>query len=191
MTRLPPVGYVRIGRLGKSFQLSGGVRLRLDNVEQLQSQYPAAEASRSRTTEDMLLDSLGRLFVPGLGETRLRDYEFVSGATVVYLEGVRDRTVARSLVNAEVWAAQADVPAALVEELTAPSPEEALVGLDVTVDGARVGKVSAAHLGGANDYIEAVLDSGATALIPLTAPYVTLSEAGVALVDAPPGLLDG
>ncbi|HLU83246.1 MAG TPA: hypothetical protein VKZ43_07560, partial [Trueperaceae bacterium] len=68
MTRLPPVGYVRIGRLGKSFQLSGGVRLRLDNVEQLQSQYPAAEASRSRTTEDMLLDSLGRLFVPGLGE---------------------------------------------------------------------------------------------------------------------------
>ncbi|HLU82845.1 MAG TPA: hypothetical protein VKZ43_05540, partial [Trueperaceae bacterium] len=121
----------------------------------------------------------------------LRDYEFVSGATVVYLEGVRDRTVARSLVNAEVWAAQADVPAALVEELTAPSPEEALVGLDVTVDGARVGKVSAAHLGGANDYIEAVLDSGATALIPLTAPYVTLSEAGVALVDAPPGLLDG
>ena len=191
MTRLPPVGYVRIGRLGKSFQLSGGVRLRLDNVEQLQSQYPAAEASRSRTTEDMLLDSLGRLFVPGLGETRLRDYEFVSGATVVYLEGVRDRTVARSLVNAEVWAAQADVPAALVEELTAPSPEEALVGLDVTVDGARVGKISAAHLGGANDYIEAVLDSGATALIPLTAPYVTLNEAGVALVDAPPGLLDG
>lgn len=191
MTRLPPVGYVRIGRLGKSFQLSGGVRLRLDSVEQLQSQYPAAEASRSRTTEDMLLDSLGRLFVPGLGETRLRDYEFVSGATVVYLEGVRDRTVARSLVNAEVWAAQADVPAALVEELTAPSPEEALVGLDVTVDGARVGKISAAHLGGANDYIEAVLDSGATALIPLTAPYVTLNEAGVALVDAPPGLLDG
>src|SRR5690606_12460066 len=109
---------------------------------------------------------------------------------VVYLEGVRERTVARSLVHAEVWAAQAYVPADLVEELTAPTTQEAQDGLAVTVDGAPVGKVSAAHLGGANDYIEALLDSGATVLVPLTAPYVTLSEAGVALVDAPPGLLD-
>ena len=189
MTRLPPAGYVRIGRLGRSFQLSGGVRLRLDNLENLQAHNASTDEAGSRSSEDSVLDSLGRLFVPGLGETRLRDYEFVSGSTVVYLEGVRDRTVARSLVNAEVWAAQADVPVELVEELTAPSPEEALVGLDVTVDGAVVGKVSAAHLGGANDYVEALLDSGATVLVPLAAPYVTLSEAGVALVDAPPGLL--
>lgn len=191
MTRRPPADYVCIGRLGRSFKLSGGVRLRLDNADQFVAPDSPLDDNDAQHSKDLVLASLGRLFVPGLGETRLRGHEFVSGSTVVYLEGVRDRTVARSLVNAEVWAARADVPAELVEELTAPSPAETLIGAAVTVDGVRVGTVSAAHLGGSNDYVEALLDSGVTVLLPLTAPYVTVNEAGVALVDAPPGLLDG
>jgi len=190
MTRLPPAGYVRIGRLGRSFKLSGGVRLHLDNSGLLGDPADAeADPTESHPTGRGLLDALGRLFVPGLGDTRLRDHEVVSGSTVVYLEGVRDRTTARNLVNAEVWADSGDVPPALIEELTAPTPEEELVGLPVSVDGAPVGSVSAAHLGGGNDYVAVELDAGGTVLLPLVAPYVTVSDSGIDLSDPPPGLL--
>ncbi|HET8984206.1 MAG TPA: hypothetical protein VFN03_00480, partial [Trueperaceae bacterium] len=141
-------------------------------------------------TAGALLDALGRLFVPGLGDTKLRDHETVSGSTIVYLEGVRDRTAARNLVNAEVWADAGEVPAEVVEVLTAPTAEEGLVGLPVTVDGDHFGTVGTAHLGGANDYVEVVRAAGGAVLLPLTAPYVTVSESGIDLRDPPPGLLD-
>lgn len=192
MTRRPPSGYVRIGRLGRSFQLSGGVRLHLDNPDLLAT--PAdddIDTVERDPAGDALLDALGRLFVPGLGDTRLRDHESVSGSTIVYLEGVRDRTIARNLVNAEVWADLSDVPATVVEELTAPTEEESLVGLDVRVDGDLIGTVGTAHLGGSNDYVEVALATGGAVLLPLAAPYVTVSEAGIEVTDPPPGLLDG
>ena len=182
MTRRPPAGYVKLGRLGRSFKLSGGVRLHLDNA------YLLDESEQDMGTD--ALDALGRLFVAGLGETRLRDHEYVSGSVVIYLEGVRDRTVARSLVNAEVWAETSDLPPGLEAELTAPSPEDELVGLAVTLNGVKIGTVGAATLGTVNDYVEAHLDAGGTALLPLTAPYVLVTEDGVKLTDPPDGLFD-
>jgi ribosomal 30S subunit maturation factor RimM len=189
MIRRPPAGYVRIGRLGRSFKLSGGVRLHLDNSGALGAESDEDIQQPTDPTGGALLDALGRLFVPGLGDTRLRDHETVSGSIIVYLEGVRDRTAARNLVNAEVWADVAEVPAAVIDELTAPTAEEELVGLPVTVDGAALGSVGTAHLGGANDYVEVVLAAGGTVLVPLAAPYVTVSESGIDLQDPPPGLL--
>lgn len=191
MTRRPPAGYVKIGRLGRSFKLAGGVRLHLDNAYLLDSYQDENRATDGDDPVDLdALDALGRLFVTGLGDTRLRDHEIVSGSLIAYLEGVRDRTVARSLVNAEVWAELSDLPDDLVADLTAPSPEEELVGLTVTVDGIRVGSVSAAHVGSANDYVEVDLDDGGAVLLPLVAPYVTVSSASVALIDPPAGLFD-
>jgi len=191
MTRRPPAGYVKIGRLGRSFKLAGGVRLHLDNAYLLDSyrdEYPTQVTDD--TPDRDALEALGRLYVTGLGDTRLRAHEIVSGSLIAYLEGVRDRTVARSLVNAEVWAELTDLPDELLADLTAPSPEEELVGLAVTVDGIRVGRVSAAHVGSANEYVEVDLDAGGAVLLPLVAPYVTVTSASVALIDPPPGLFD-
>ncbi|HZJ10421.1 MAG TPA: hypothetical protein VFD39_12045 [Trueperaceae bacterium] len=172
MRRSPPDGYVRIGRLGKSFKVAGGVRLWLESE--------GAGAS---------LDAFGRLFVSGLGETRIRAHEIVSGSAVVYLEGVRDRTVARSLVNAEVWADTTEMDEHTLELLEEPADEELLIGLDVTLDGQRVGEVVEAVLGGANQYVEIALDDGPKVLLPLAAPYVSVGPAGIDLVDPPRGLL--
>lgn len=172
MRRTPPDGYVRIGRLGKSFKVAGGVRLWLDS-----------EAAEDR------LDDLGMLFVVGLGESRIRSHETVSGSLVVYLEGVRDRTVARSLVNAEVWAEKAGISAETIAALEEPPDDELLIGLAVTLDGVRVGEIVDAELSGANQFVAVGLDDGTQVLLPLAAPYVSLGPDGVDLVDPPPGLL--
>jgi len=53
-----------------------------------------------------------------------------------------------------------------------------------------VGEVSGAQLDGPNPLVEVALDEGAArALLPLEAPYVALTEAGVELTDPPAGLL--
>jgi len=173
MRSAPPSGYIRIGRLGKSFKLAGGVRLWLESAD---------AAGR--------LDELGRLFVAGFGDTRLRDHEVVSGSLVVYLEGVRDRTAARSLVNAEVWAETSGLTSDTLELLEEPAEDVLLVGLDVRLAGARVGQITGAELAGTNQFVEAALDEGGTVLLPLAAPYVSLGPDGLDLVDPPPGLLD-
>lgn len=172
MRRSPPDGYVHIGRLGKSFKVAGGVRLWLD-----------AEAVVDR------LEDFDRLYVAGLGETRIRAHETVSGALIIHLEGVRDRTVARSLVNAEVWADTTGLEQATIDLLDEPEDEELIVGLAVSLTGKRVGEVIEAHLEGANQYVEVLLDDGSHVLLPLAAPYVVLSASGVDLVDPPADLL--
>lgn len=173
MRRSPPEDYVRIGRLGRSFKVAGGVRLWLD----------AAGTSDS-------VEQFGRLYVVGLGETRIRDHEVVSGSLVVYLEGVRDRTVARSLVNAEVWADATELDQATLDALAEPEDEDLLIGLPVRTAGQRIGEVVEANLGEANQYVEVRLDEGAKVLIPLAAPYVTLAADGIELSDPPAGLLE-
>lgn len=173
----PPAGYVRVGRLGRSFKLDGGVRL-------------LVEAELSEDELEALLGSSPRLFVTGLGQTRLRRAEERSGALVVHLEGVRDREAARALVNAGVWVDPEGLPEDLAERVSEPTLDEALDGLPVLVDGARAGEVTATHLNQANPYVEVALDGGRTALVPLVAPYVELTEEALELRDPPPGLLD-
>lgn len=179
MTRAstPPAGYVRVGRLGRSFKLDGGVRL-------------LVEAELDGDELEALLGSAPRLFVTGLGTTRLRRAEERSGSLVVHLEGVRDRETARSLVNAGVWADPTDLPGDLAERVAEPPPGEALEGLPVLVDGARIGEVADAYLNDANPYVEVALERGGSALVPLVAPYVSLTDEALELTDPPPGLLE-
>ncbi|HLV12422.1 MAG TPA: hypothetical protein VKY42_08255 [Trueperaceae bacterium] len=173
----PPPDYVRVGRLGRSFKLDGGVRLLLEG--ELDPDDLAA-----------LLAARPRLFVAGLGATRLRRAEERSGALVVHLEGVRDRETARALVNAGVWADPEDLPEGFAERVAAGDAADALLGLPVTVDGARVGEVVDAYLNAANPYVTVALTGGTDALVPLVAPYVTLTEEALELTDPPPGLLE-
>ena len=173
----PPAGYVRVGRLGRSFKLDGGVRL-------------LVEAELSEDELAALLDSAPRLFVSGLGQTRLRRAEERSGAIVIHIEGVRDREAAKALVNAGVWVDPEDLPEDLAERVAAPGLEESLAGRPVLVDGARVGEVADTFLNQVNPYVDVALDSGGRAFVPLVAPYVSVTEGALELTDPPPGLLD-
>lgn len=173
----PPAEYLRLGRLGRSFKLDGGVRLHV-------------EAELADDELEALLASGARLFVSGLGETRLRGLDDRTGTLVLLLEGVRDRTAARALVNAAVYVHSQDLPEALGEALSAPSSEEALRGLPVVVDGRPWGEVSAAHLNAVNPYIEVRSESGSVSLVALAAPYVEVTEEAVVLTSPPEGLLD-
>jgi len=185
---VPPEGYLRLGRLGRTFQLEGALRLALDAAVSYEGE-DGAEPVGVR-----VLQGAGQLFVTGLGHARVRELFASGGSLMLKLEGVRDRTAAQRLVNATVWVDPAALAAGLAEELAAEiaagDEEERLVGLPVLVDGARVGEVSRAQLDGPNPLVEVALDEGAArALLPLEAPYVALTEAGVELTDPPAGLL--
>lgn len=173
----PPDAYVRVGRLGKSFKLDGGVRL-------------LVEAELDEEELDTLLDSKPRMFVAGLGETRLRGADTRTGALVVLFEGVRDRTAARALVNAAVWVNGDDLPESILEAVTAPTTEESLAGLPVMVAGERWGEVVSANLNGVNPLVEVRSASGAVSLVSLAAPYVEITDDALVLSSPPAGLLD-
>lgn len=177
MLTTPPAGYLRLGRLGRSFKLDGGVRLHV-------------EAELADDELEALLTSGARLFVAGLGETRLRGLDDRTGSNVLLLEGVRDRTAARALVNAAVYVHAHDLPEGVAEALSAPSSEEVLTGMPVVVDGHRWGEVSAAHLNAVNPYVEVRSDTGSVSLVALAAPYVEVTLEAVVLTSPPDGLLD-
>jgi ribosomal 30S subunit maturation factor RimM len=185
----PPKGYLRLGRLGRTFQLEGALRLSLDDAVSYDGEGGAAPVGVRA------LQGARQLFVTGLGAVRLRELFESGGSLMLKLEGVRDRNAAQNLVNATVWVDPAALPGELAAELAAEieagDDEERLVGLEVLVDGTRVGEVTGARLDGPNPLVEVTLDAGgARSLLPLEAPYVELTEAGVELTDPPAGLLE-
>src|SRR5690606_41917831 len=119
-----------------------------------------------------LLAARPRLSVAGLGATRLRRAEERSGALVVHLEGVRDRETARALVNAGVWADPEEMPEGFAERVAAGDAADALLGLPVTVDGARVGADVDAFLTAADPYLTVALTRGPDAPLPLLPAHV-------------------
>lgn len=169
---VPPSGHLPLGRLGKTFQLAGALRFR-----------PVSEAAFEA------LEALEAVYVTGAGRLRVRDLSQSGDEVLVFLEGVRDRNAAQELVNAELYADPAELPGALLAELQAEDPEERLRGLEVRVDGVRVGSIRSAHFG-LNDYVEIDLDAGGQVLAPLNAPYARLSEAALEFSDPPAGLFE-
>lgn len=165
-------GRLLLGRLGKTFQLAGALRFRPDSDAALDA-----------------LEELEAVFVSGAGRLRVRALEHTETGTLIYLEGVRDRTAAQVLVNAEVHADPADLPEELVAEVQAGDPAARLVGISVSLGSEVIGAVKAAHFG-PNDYVEIELSGGGTALVPLNAPYVETIDGGLRLTDPPAGLLD-
>lgn len=195
-----PEEFVRVGRLGRTFQLEGALRVLLDEAVS----YGGEDGSEPVGVR--AIEASGQLFVTGLGRARVRDLYASGGSLLVKLEGVRERNAAQALVNATLWVDPALLPAELAAELShevaAGSIEQRLVGLPVFVDGQRVGEVSAAALDSANPVLEVTLLAGADQaagggtrrkqrpLVPLQAPYVELTEDSVELTDPPAGLLE-
>lgn len=163
-----PEGYVLLGRLGKTFQLEGGLRFRAVG-----------------DAEEAALEALTSVFVAGLGERALKGLRVVSGQTVLYLAGVTSVETAKGLVNREVFAPREALP----------EPDEGefylddLIGLPVSVDGASFGVVADVFEAGAQDVL-VVEHDGQEFLVPLQAPYVEVEDERVAVTDPPEGLLD-
>lgn len=163
----PPADHLRIGRLGKTFGLEGGLRF-----------HPLGEAEAGALT------SLRTLFVIGLGEVALERVRPHGGGLVIHLEGVRRVEQAKALVNADVYAARHALPAPAQHPYT-----DALLGSPVSLDGRPYGRV--VDLLPAGPQALLVVDSGdGEVLVPSQAPYVRYDEGGVALVDPPEGLLE-
>lgn len=185
----PPAGYILIGRLGRTFQLEGALRLLLDDAVSYEGQNdPQPVGVRA-------LQASGNVFVSSLGNVRVRRLYENGGALLLTLEGVRDRNAAQRLVNSSVWVNPAALPDELAEELVqeseAGSAQERLEGLPVYLNGTEVGHVSRAMLDSPNPVVEVTAaGSGTTSLVPLVAPYVAVAEDSVRLTDPPDGLLE-
>ena len=154
---------MRVGRLGRPFQLDGALRLRAE---------PPLDSA--------VLEALGTLFIEGHGVAAVRAIGRSGATPVLYLEGVRDRDQAERLVNALVYAPAAAVP---------PPPLASLTGAPVRQGGAEVGRVVEVVLGGVNELLR-VRTARGEVLLPLGAPYVRPAGDHVELVDAPDGLLE-
>src|SRR5690606_22971186 len=116
---------LRVGRLLKAHGLKGALKL------------------------ELYTDSPERRFVPGAeftlqvpessvwhGKTvTIRDYRVMNGSSVVFLEGVEDRTTAESLVRAILWMDEED------EAEADAWYAHQLVGLDVVRDDEVIGRV--------------------------------------------------
>ncbi len=163
----PPPGYRSLGRLGRAFQLEGGVRLVVTD--------PRGSAA---------LDRVERVFVPGFGSADLRRVRSHGSELVVYLEGVRDRDAATALTGRELF-----VPARPDDAEADATDVQALVGLPVAVAGTTVGHVREVRFAAVNPVLVVATARG-EALVPLAAPYVRLAPERVELIDAPEGLLE-
>jgi 16S rRNA processing protein RimM len=163
-----PNDYVQLGRLGKTFQLQGGLRF-----------YGLGEA------EEEALLGLKRVFLRGVGETDIRDVREVGGGIVVYLTKALTVEAAKLLTNLEVYAPK--------DALPEPDDDnfylDELVGLDVWLGNEPFGKVKEIQNAGLQDLLIIKVSKGEVVL-PFPAPYVRVEEDGVWLENVPEGLLD-
>ncbi len=165
----PPEHYRYIGKLGRSFQLAGGVRF-----------YPLSLAEAEAIYE------LDAVFVPLLGQRRVRKVQAKGNETVLYLSGVSTVSDAKAIVNEEVYAD----PDALPDPPEGAFYTDELVGCTVTVDGNAFGEVAEVIPGVGQDLLVVLYDEREF-LIPLQADYVAVDgEARTVVVTEPPeGLL--
>lgn len=166
----PPEHYRYIGRLGRSFQLAGGVRF-----------YPVARA------EADAIHDLGEVFVPALGQRRIRRVQPKGNEIVLYLSGVSSVEAARALANEAVYAD----PEALPDLPEGTFYLDALVGFSVEV-GARAFGAVAEVIPGAGQDLLVVAHGEREILLPLQADYVRVDEDArtVVVTDPPEGLLE-
>jgi ribosomal 30S subunit maturation factor RimM len=167
----PPSGWVRLGRLGRPFQLQGALHLR--------STGPAADAA--------VLDlaaTAATVWLSGVGATRLREARRVGGGVVVAFQGAYTPERARAHVHRDLWA---DVAATMANEGDDVAVE-LLEGAAVRVDGEPFGRVAQVVLG-AQDLLIVEGPDGPR-WVPWGAPYVRWDGTAIDIDDPPPGLLD-
>ncbi len=168
----PPTGWVRLGRLGRPFQLQGELRLR--------SLGPGADAAALE---------LGRhgaaVWLSGVGPIRLRASRRVGGGVVLAFQGAYSPERARLHVHRELWVE----PSAVAMEGDADEiAVELLEGAEVRVDGRPYGRVVEVR----TEPQELLLVEGPDGprWVPWAAPYVDWDGAAIDIVDPPSGLLD-
>jgi 16S rRNA processing protein RimM len=172
----PPSGWVRLGRLGRPFQLGGALHLR--------SPGPAADAAVLE-----LARSGATVWLSGIGAIRLREARRVGGGVVVAFPGAYGPERARAHVHRELWAA----PDAVAGARAAGGDDadvavELLEGAAVRLDGCPYGRV-ARVVAGAQDLLLVEGPDGER-WVPWAASYVSWDGAAVDIDDPPPGLLD-
>jgi 16S rRNA processing protein RimM len=163
-----PDNHIQLGRLGKTFQLQGGLRF-----------YGLGEA------EEEAIFELERVFLRGLGESDIRDVREMAGHTVVYFSRALTVEAAKQLVNREVYTPKDALPDSDDDNLYL----DEIVGLEVYLDSKPFGKVTEIQNAGMQDLLIIKTDKREVTL-PFPAPYVRVEEDGVWLENVPEGLLD-
>lgn len=163
-----PANYIKLGRLGKTFQLQGGLRF-----------YGLGEA------EEKALSSLKRVFLRGVGETDIRDVREVGGGVVVYLTKALTVEAAKLLTNLEVYAPKDALPETDDDNLYL----DEVVGQSVWLDGEPFGTVKEIQDAGLQDLL-LIKNKKGEVVLPFPAPYVRVEEDGVWLENVPEGLID-
>jgi 16S rRNA processing protein RimM len=111
------------------------------------------------------------------------------GVLIGRVSGIDNRNQAEALRGLRLYLPRTALPA--------PEPDEYyhadLIGLEaVLTDGTRLGRVRAVHDFGAGDTLEVARDAAPPAMVPFTravVPEIDL-DAGLLVIDPPPGLLD-
>lgn len=156
---------VRLGYLAKPQGLQGGVWL-----------FSQAEPE--------LLLNLKRLWIEGVGEFAVDSLTPGARQHLVFLQGVRERSVVEAWGGKAAWAFRQDLPS--LEAGTYYYFE--LIGLPVWVAGQKIGAVQDLEDTGTQDLL-VISHSGRQSLVPLQAPYVHLEADGIHL-EPIPGLLE-
>ena len=160
----PPSGYVRLGKLGKTFQLSGGIRF-----------YGLAEA------EQNLIFDLDEVFVETHGNCKIREVREVGANTIVYLAIAKTVEEAKTLTNKAIFVSK--------ERLgNTESFVDVIESFEVFLDGKPFGKVK--ELIRANVDILLVDSPEGEFMFPGNAPYVEITDKDIQLRDLPLGLLE-
>lgn len=156
---------LQLGRLGRTIGLDGGLL------------FHAAG-----TAEAELLQ-VGLIVTAGAGpDLRIAALRRHNRGLVLHFEGIRRVERARELTNADLSVRLADLP----EGFTPNDLTSGLIGLPVLLAGNEIGRVAAVEGAAGHEYLRL---EPAGQLVPLHAPYVQVSAAGVALLDPPEGLL--
>ena len=166
---------LRVGRLLKAHGLKGALKLELytDNPErrfvpgaEFTLQVPEASSWHGKTVT-------------------IREYRVMNGNSVVFLDGVDDRTAAESLVRAILWMDEDDE----VEDDAWYAHQ--LVGLDVVRDDVVVGRVARVEHLPAQDLLIVKTD-GDDVMVPFVEAIVPTVDipAGRIVVTPPSGLFE-
>ncbi|GAA5154351.1 ribosome maturation factor RimM [Microbacterium pseudoresistens] len=171
---------LRVGRLVKAHGLKGALKVELYTDDPDRRFVPGAEFT---------------LQVPETSPWRgksvtVRDYRVMNGSSVVFLQGVDDRSAAEGLVKAILWVDQDD-------DVDDPDDDawydHQLNGLDVVRDDEVVGRiVRVEHLPAQDLLIVRPTSSDADIMVPFVSAIVPTVDVagGRVIVTPPPGLFE-
>lgn len=156
---------LQLGRLGRTIGLDGGLL------------FHAAGAAEAELLEPGLT-----VYADGSQKLVIRERRRHNRGLVLHFEGIRRLEPARELTNADLSVPLSSLPA----EFSSSDFASGLLELPVLLGGREVGRVTDVQGASGHEYL--VLEPGGQ-LVPLHAPYVTVTGSGIVLTDPPDGLL--